>query len=185
MRRPILKRVNQLVDSNKLWQKTISELLAKLPNRFTNKSYIMGRNLLIRTAKNELFKERRKKNIKPVKYFFGKGFKSTECNLIYFFLHTRHLNVKELRRSGKFKTCFLDSDSAYVNSLMKSYIEQKKWIKILKLTIKMIYIEDKVKDLSEFFDAISELFKNYTTYEITNQHLLEKKMESLSWLSNE
>ena len=81
-KKQILKRVNQsMVDSaNKLLAKDNppSELLTKLPNRFTSevqaKAIYMGRNLLIRAAKNELFKERRKKNIKPVKYFFGKGF---------------------------------------------------------------------------------------------------------------
>ena len=81
-KKQILKRVNQsMVDSaNKLLAKDNppSELLTKLPNRFTSevqaKVMYMGRNLLIRGAKNELFKERRKKNIRAVKYFFGKGF---------------------------------------------------------------------------------------------------------------
>ena len=81
-KKQILKKVNQsMVDSaNKLLAKDNppSELLTKLPNRFTSevqaKVIYMGRNLLIRGAKNELFKERRKKNIKPVKYFFGKGY---------------------------------------------------------------------------------------------------------------
>ena len=81
-KKQLLKKVNQsMVDSaNKLLAKDNppSELLTKLPNRSTSevqaKAIYMGRNLLIRAAKNELFKERRKKNIKPVKYFFGKGF---------------------------------------------------------------------------------------------------------------
>ena len=81
-KKQILKKVNQsMVDSaNKLLAKDNppSELLTKIPNRFTSevqaKVVYMGRNFLIRGAKNELFKERRKKNIKPVKYFFGKGF---------------------------------------------------------------------------------------------------------------
>ena len=81
-KKQILKKVNQsMVDSaNKLLAEDYppSELLTKFPNRFTSevqaKVLYMGRNLLIRGAKNELFKEKRKKNIKPVKYFFGKGF---------------------------------------------------------------------------------------------------------------
>ena len=79
-KKQILKKVNQsMVDSaNKLLAEDNppSELLTKFPNRFTSevqaKVLYMGRNLLIRGAKNELFKEKRKKNIKPVKYFFGK-----------------------------------------------------------------------------------------------------------------
>ena len=81
-KKQILKKVNQsMVDSaNKLLVEDYppSELLTKIPNRFTSevqaKVIYMGRNFLIRGAKNELFKEKRKKNIKPVKYFFGKGF---------------------------------------------------------------------------------------------------------------
>ena len=81
-KKQILKKVNKsMVDSaNKLLAEDYppSELLTKFPNRFTSevqaKVVYMGRNFLIRGAKNELFKERRKKNIKPVKYFFGKGF---------------------------------------------------------------------------------------------------------------
>ena len=81
-KKQLLKKVNQsMVDSaNKLLAKDNppSELLTKLPNKFTSevqaKVIYMGRNLLIRGAKNELFKERRKKNIRAVKYFFGKGF---------------------------------------------------------------------------------------------------------------
>ena len=81
-KKQILKRVNQsMVDSaNKLLAEDYppSELLTKFPNRFTSevqaKVMYMGRNLLIRGAKNELFKEKRKKNIKPVKYFFGKSY---------------------------------------------------------------------------------------------------------------
>ena len=81
-KKQLLKKVNQsMVDSaNKLLAKDNppSELLTKLPNSFTSevqaKAIYMGRNLLIRGAKNELFKERRKKNIRAVKYFFGKGF---------------------------------------------------------------------------------------------------------------
>ena len=81
-KKQILKKVNQsMVDSaNKLLAKDNppSEPLTKFPNRFTSevqaKALYMGRNLLIRGAKNELFKEKRKKNIKPVKYFFGKSY---------------------------------------------------------------------------------------------------------------
>ena len=81
-KKKLLRKVNQsMVDSaNKLLAKDNppSELLTKLPNRFTSevqaKVIYMGRNFLIRGAKNELFKEKRKKNIKPVKYFFGKGY---------------------------------------------------------------------------------------------------------------
>ena len=81
-KKQILKKVNQsMVDSaNKLLAKDNppSEPLTKFPNRFTSevqaKALYMGRNLLIRGAKDELFKERRKKNIKMVKYFFGKGY---------------------------------------------------------------------------------------------------------------
>ena len=81
-KKQILKKVNKsMLDSaNKLLAKDNppSELLTKLPNRFTSevqaKVIYMGRNLLIRGAKNELFKERRKKNIRAVKYFFVKGF---------------------------------------------------------------------------------------------------------------
>ena len=81
-KKQLLKKVNQsMVDSaNKLLVEDYppSELLTKFPNRFTSevqaKVLYMGRNFLIRGAKNELFKEKRKKNIKPVKYFFGKGF---------------------------------------------------------------------------------------------------------------
>jgi len=81
-KKQILKKVNQsMVDSaNKLLAKDYppSELLTKLPNKFTSKLQAkvqyMGRNLLIRAAKNELFKEKRKKNIKMVKYFFGKSY---------------------------------------------------------------------------------------------------------------
>ena len=81
-KKQLLKKVNQsMVDSaNKLLAKDNppSELLTKLPNRFTSevqaKAIYMGRNLLIRGAKNKLFKERREKNIRAVKYFFGKGF---------------------------------------------------------------------------------------------------------------
>ena len=81
-KKQILKKVNQsMVDSaNKLLVKDNppSEPLTKLPNRFTSevqaKALYMGRNLIIRAAKDELFKEKRKKNIKPVKYFFGKGY---------------------------------------------------------------------------------------------------------------
>ena len=79
-KKQILKKVNKsMLDSaNKLLAKDNppSELLTKLPNRFTSevqaKALYMGRNLLIRGAKNELFKERRKKNIKPVKNFLAK-----------------------------------------------------------------------------------------------------------------
>ena len=82
-KKKLLRKVNQsMVDSaNKLLAEDYppSELLTKFPNRFTSKVQAkvlyMGRNLLIRGAKNELFKEKRKKNIKPVKYFFGKGYK--------------------------------------------------------------------------------------------------------------
>ena len=81
-KKQILKKVNKsMVDSaNKLLAKDNppSELLTKFPNRFTSevqaKVVYMGRNFLIRGAKNELFNEKRKKNIKPVKYFFGKGY---------------------------------------------------------------------------------------------------------------
>ena len=81
-KKQLLKKVNQsMVDSaNKLLAEDYppSELLTKFPNRFTSevqaKVMYMGRNLLIRGAKNELFKEKRKKNIKPVKYFFGKSY---------------------------------------------------------------------------------------------------------------
>ena len=81
-KKQLLKKVNQsMVDSaNKLLVEDYppSELLTKFPNRFTSevqaKVLYMGRNLLIRGAKNELFKEKRKKNIKPVKYFFGKSY---------------------------------------------------------------------------------------------------------------
>ena len=80
-KKQILKKVNQsMVDSaNKLLAEDYppSELLTKFPNRFTSevqaKVLYMGRNFLIRGAKNELFKERRKKNIKEVKYFFGRS----------------------------------------------------------------------------------------------------------------
>ena len=79
-KKKLLRKVNQsMVDSaNKLLVEDYppSELLTKFPNRFTSevqaKVLYMGRNLLIRGAKNELFKERRKKNIKPVKYFFSR-----------------------------------------------------------------------------------------------------------------
>ena len=81
-KKKLLRKVNQsMVDSaNKLLAKDNppSELLTKIPNRFTSevqaKVIYMGRNFLIRGAKNELFKEKRKKNIKLVKYFFGKGY---------------------------------------------------------------------------------------------------------------
>ena len=54
----------------------------------------------------------------------------------YLFAYETLMNVQgNLRRSGKFKTykSFLEnSDRAYVNSLMKSYIEEKKWIQNIK-----------------------------------------------------
>ena len=70
-KKQILKKVNKsMVDSaNKLLVEDYppSELLTKIPNRFTSevqaKVIYMGRNFLIRDAKNELFNEKRKKDM--------------------------------------------------------------------------------------------------------------------------
>jgi hypothetical protein len=110
----------------------------------------------------------------------------------YLFAYETLMNVQgNLRRSGKFKTykSFLEnSDRAYVDSLMKSYIEEKKWIQNIKANYKneVKYIEDKVKDFHNSLKKLAELFKNYTKYEITNEgFILKKKKLNLIWLSNE
>jgi hypothetical protein len=55
------------------------DYLTKFPNRYDNEAAAqithLSRNIFARYEVDNLFKDKRKKNIKEVKYFFGKGYK--------------------------------------------------------------------------------------------------------------
>ena len=97
---------------------------------------------------------------------------------------------EDLKRSRKFQTfrSYLEnSDKAYVEGLMKTYLDEKKWIQNIKVNYKedIKIIEDRVNHFHNSLKALAKLFKSHSKYEVTKEGLIFKKEKiNLIWFFN-